>query len=183
MAYTIAQTAGKRATSGWPILMPTDPDHTAPGDERAAAGYTVPAVQIVSVLEDDPRLLIGAAAIAWHTAQEAGLAEQAQEHLATATKEACGEVFALAHPDPKAPPVVTVTASRFPDRVEISVQLSAAVADGTVDSHSKKDAAPGGKHEGKRVEDGLVDHIQRETHDGRPSIVLVKYYRAVKHKA
>jgi hypothetical protein len=170
MAYTIAQTAGKRATSAWLILMPTDSDHAVPGDERAAAGDRVPSVQIVSTLEDDPRLLIGAAAIAGYAAQEAGLAAQIQEHLATATKEACVEVFALAQPDPKSPPMVTVTASRFPDRVQITVELSIA-------------AANAAKQDGRRLNEGLVDHIQREMHEGRPAIVLVKYYRPVKHKA
>lgn len=169
MAYTIAQTAGKRATSGWPILMPTDSDHAAPGDP-AHTGYTVPSVQIVGTLHDDPRLLIGASVIAWHAAQEAGLTGQIQEHLATATKEACVEIFGLAQPDPKSPPEVAVTASRFPDRVEIAVELSIAPAGAE-------------RQGGKRLNEGLVDRVDRETHDGRPSIVLVKYYRPVKHKA
>jgi anti-sigma regulatory factor (Ser/Thr protein kinase) len=183
MAYTIAQTAGKRATSAWLILMPTDSDHAVPGDERAAAGYRVPSVQIVSTLEDDPRLLIGAAAIAGHAAQEAGLAEQIQEHLATATKEACVEVFALAQPDPKSPPMVTVTASRFPDRVQITVELSIGVTGTEGSSASKKATAGDGKQSGKLLDERLVDHVERETRDGRPCIVLVKYYRPVKHKA
>ncbi len=182
MAYTIVQTAGKRATSGWPILMPTDSDHTASGDQRAEIGYTVPAVQIVSTLDDDPRLLIGAGTIAGHAAQEAGLTERAQEHLITATTEACDEVFALAHPDPQSPPALTLTASRFPDRVEIAVELTTAPTDGKAGSTAKKATARDG-HGGKPVEDGLVDHVRRETHDGRPSIVLVKYYRPVKSKA
>jgi hypothetical protein len=29
----------------------------------------------------------------------------------------------------------------------------------------------------------LVDRVDRETRDGRPAIVLVKYYRTVKSKA
>jgi hypothetical protein len=170
MAYTIAQTAGRRATSGWPILMPTDSDHAVPGDEPAHAGHTVPSMQVVSTLHDDPRLLIGAGAIAGHTAHEAGMTEQVQEHLAIATQEACGEVFALAQPDPKSPPVVTVTASRFSDRVQITVESSIAGANAE-------------KRGGKWLNERLVDDVRRETRDGRPSIVLVKYYRPVKHKA
>jgi anti-sigma regulatory factor (Ser/Thr protein kinase) len=183
MAYTIAQTAGKRATSAWPILMPTDSDQLFPGDQPAQAGYTVPSVQVVSTLHDDPRLLIGAGAIAGHTAHEAGLTEEVQEHLAIATQEACGEVFALAPADRKLPSEVTVTASRFPDRLQITVELSASVTGTEVSSASKKAAAGDGKHGGKLLDERLVDHVQRETRDGRPSIVLVKYYRPVKHKA
>lgn len=178
MAYTIAQTAGKRATSGWPIPMPTDSDHASSG-----AGYTVPAVQIISTLHDDSRLLIGAGTIAGHSAHEAGLTEQVQEHLATATKEACGEIFALAQPDPESPPVVTITASRFPDRVQITVELSIAATNNEAGPGSKKAADRNEKQGGKRLNEGLVDHVQRETHDGRPSIVLVKYFRPVKSKA
>ena len=183
MAYTIAQTAGKHATSAWLILMPTDSDHAVPGDQGAHTGYTVPSVQIVSTLDDDPRLLIGAGAIAAHAAREAGLIEQVQQHLATATKEACGEVFALAHPAPKLPRELTVTASRFPDRVQITVELSIAATNAEAPSDSTK-AAPGdGKRGRKLVEGGLVDHVEWETHDGRPAMVLVKYYRPVKSKA
>jgi hypothetical protein len=170
MAYTIAQTAGKRATSGSPIPMPTDSDRAFPEDQ-GRTGYTAPSVQIVSTLHDDPRLLTGASIIAWHAAHEAGLTEQIQEHLATATKEACVEIFALAQPDPKSPPEVTVTASRFPDRVQVTVESSVALA------------SAGEKPGVKLLDEGLVDHVQRETHDGRPSIVLVKYYRSVKSKA
>ncbi len=183
MAYTIAQTAGKRATSAWPILMPTDSDRAVPGDQPAHAGYTVPSVQVVSTLHDDPRLLTGAGAIASHTAHEAGLTEQVQEHLAIATQEACGEVFALVHSDPKLPPEVTVTASRFPDRMQVTVELSVGVTSAEVNSASKKAAAGDGKQGGNLLDERLVDHVQRETRDGRPSIVLVKYYRPVKHKA
>jgi len=178
MAYTIAQTAGKRATSAWLILMPTNFDHALPGDQPAHAGYTVPSVLVVGTLHDDPRLLIGAGAIAGHTAYEAGLTEQVQEHLAIATQEACGEVFALAHPDPKLPPEITVTASRFPDRVQIRVELSIAAASAEAGSQNTA-----GKQGGKLLNEGLVDHVQRETHQGRPAIVLVKYYRPAKHKA
>lgn len=182
MAYTIAQTAGKRATSAWLILMPTDSDRAFPGDQPAHAGYTVPSVQVVSTLHDDPRLLIGAGAIAGHTAHEAGLTEQVQEHLAIATQEACGEVFALAPADPKLPSEVTVTASRFPDRLQITVELSVGVT-GTESAASKKASAGDGKQGGRLLDERLVDHVQRETRNGRPSIVLVKYYRPVKHKA
>jgi anti-sigma regulatory factor (Ser/Thr protein kinase) len=183
MAYTIAQTAGKRATSGWPILMPTDSDHAMPGNDPANTGHTVPSVQVVSVLHDDPRLLIGAGTIAGHTAHEAGLTEEVQEHLVIATQEACGEVFAHAAPNPKLPPEVTVTASRFPDRLQITVELSIGMPSMQVNSALEKARGGDGKHSGKLVNEGLVDHVQRETRDGRPSIVLVKYYRPVKHKA
>jgi len=183
MAYTIAQTAGKRATSAWPILMPTDSDYAFPGDQPAHAGYTVPSVQVISTLHDDPRLLIGAGAIAGHTGHEAGLTEQTQEHLALATQEACGEVFALALPDPTLPPEVTVTASRFPDRLQITVELSVGAASTEVSFASKNAGAGDGKQGGKLLDERLVDHVQRETRNGRPSIVLVKYYQPIKHKA
>jgi anti-sigma regulatory factor (Ser/Thr protein kinase) len=163
--------------------MPTDSDHAVPGDQPANAGYGVPSVQVISTLHDDPRLLIGAGAIAGHTAHEAGLAEQVQEHLAIATREACSEVFALAHPDEKQPPEVTVTASRFSDRLQVTVELSVGVASTEVNSAPKKASTGDGKQGGKRLDERLLDQVRRETHDGRPSIVLVKYYRAVKHKA
>jgi anti-sigma regulatory factor (Ser/Thr protein kinase) len=183
MAYTIARSAGKRATSGSPILMPTDSDHAASGSQGSQAGRMAPSVQIVIALHNDPRLLIGAGVIAGHAAQHAGLTEPAQEHLATATTEACGEMFALARPDQKSPPVVNVTASRFPDRVEITVELSIGPTSPKASSRSKKATARGGKQSGKLLDERLVDQVQRETRDGRPSIVLVKYCRPVKSKA
>ncbi len=183
MAYTIAQTAGKRATSAWLILMPTNFDHALPGDQPAHAGYTVPSVQVVGTLHDDPRLLIGAGAIAGHTAHEAGLTEQVQEHLAIATQEACGEVFALAPADPKLPSEVIVTASRFPDRLQITVELSVGVTSSSLPPRFPSPAPVFFEAALTSVLERLVDHVQRETRDGRPSIVLVKYYRPVKHKA
>ena len=165
MAYTIAQTAGRRATSGWQSLMPTDSEHTTP------------VVQIVSWLHNDSRLLIGAGVIAGHSAQQAGLPEEAQEHLATATKEACGELLSLAGSDPKSPAEVHVTASRFADRIEITIQLSIAPAHAGHHPDGRD-----GKHGDKLMKEGLVDEVQRGTRDGRPSIVLIKYCRPVKSK-
>jgi hypothetical protein len=167
MAYTTAQNAGKRATSGSQTLMPTDSDHTAP------------VVQIVGWLHNDPRLLIGAGVIAGHSAQQAGLPETAQEHLAAATTGACGEVLALAGPNPKSSPEVHVTASRFADRIEIAIQLSVAAAGAKAGAHLD---GRDGKHTDKLLKDGLVDEVQRETRDGRPCIVLIKYCRTVKSK-
>jgi anti-sigma regulatory factor (Ser/Thr protein kinase) len=182
MAYTIARIAGKRATSGSPILMPTDSDHAAPAGPRAQVSRAAPAVRIVSTLHNDPRLLIGAAIIAGHTAQQAGFPEQAQEDLAAATTEACSEVFGLVRSGPKSPPVVNLTAARFPDRVEITVELSTAPAKPKASSRSKKTASGGTKRLGNLLDGRLVDHVQRETRDGRPSIMLVKYCRPVKSK-
>jgi anti-sigma regulatory factor (Ser/Thr protein kinase) len=142
-----------------------------------------PAVQIVSVLHNDPRLLIGAATIAGHAAHEAGFDEAAQEHLGTATKEACGEVFAFASPNSKPAPLVNLTASRFPDRIEILVELSMAPAKAKAGARSKKAAGRDGKRTGRGLDEGLVDQVQRETRDGRPAIVLTKYCRPVKFKA
>jgi len=179
MAYTIARSAGKHATFDSPTLMATDSDHAASGGSKAEPGHTVPAVQIVSLLDDDPRLLIGAGAIASHTAQEAGLSQTAQEYLVTATKEACAEIFALAPPDLESPASATLTASRFPDRIEIAIELSVDSAN----AHSRKAVPADGKHGNKQVDDRLVDQVHREMRDGRPSVVLVKYYRPVKSKA
>jgi len=179
MAYTTARSAAKHATSGSPTLMATDSDYADSVGQRAQPGHTVPAVQIVSLLDDDPRLLIGAGAIASHTAQEAGLSETAQEHLVTATKEGCAEIFALAHPDPQSPASATLTASRFPDRIEIAIELSVDSAT----AHSRKAAPADGKPSHKQVDERLVDQVHRETRDGRPSVVLVKYCRPVKSKA
>jgi len=177
MAYTIVRSAGRRATSGSPILMATDSDHAASGDQGSQPGHAARPVQIVSILHNDPRLLIGVAVVAGHTAQQAGLTERAQQDFATAATEACAELFALAHPDPKSPPVVILTASRFPDRVEIAVELPVAAANAKAGSRSRKAAAGSGKQSGKLLDEGLVDQVQRETHDGRPSILLVKYFR------
>lgn len=180
MAYTIARTAGKRATSGSPILMATDSDHAASAGPKAQVSRMGPAVQIVGTLHNDPRLLTGAGAIAGHAAQHAGLPERMQEDLATATTRACGEIFGLVRPDPKSPLVVNLTASRFPDRVEITVELSAAPAKTKAGSRPRKATVRGTKQSGKLFDGGLVDHVERETRDGRPSILLVKYCRPVK---
>jgi anti-sigma regulatory factor (Ser/Thr protein kinase) len=181
MAYTIAQTAGKRAKSGWQILMPTD--HDASRGRKSEAGHTSPVVQIVSTLHNDPRLLTGAGVIAGHSAQQAGLSERAQKQLAAATTEACDELLALARPDPTSPPEVNLTASRFPDRVEITVELSVAPANAKAGPRSTRATVRGGRHTDKLLDDRLVDQVQRETRDGRPCIVLVKYSGSVKSKA
>jgi len=175
MAYTIAQNAGKRATSGSPRLMATDSDHASSGHPGAQPGHSVPSVQIVSNLHNDPRLLIGAEVIAGHAGREAGLAETAQEHLVRATRAACDEILALADADIQSPPEVNFVASRFPDRIEITVELSIA-------PHKRGDARDG-KHNRKLLDDGLVDQVLRETREGRPAIVLTKYCRPVKSKA
>jgi hypothetical protein len=181
MAYTIAQTAGKRANSGSQNLMPTDSDHAAPGDRRPEDGHTMPVVKIVSSLHNDARLVAGAGVIAFHTAQQAGLAEAAQEHLSSATTQACEEVFALANADPKSLAELNLTASRFSDRIEIAIELSDAPAQ--AHTHSKNAHEHDGRHGGKVLDEGLVDRVERETRNGRPAIVLVKYYRPVKSKA
>ncbi|HEX4002202.1 MAG TPA: hypothetical protein VHX36_06100 [Candidatus Acidoferrales bacterium] len=160
--------------------MPTDPDRSAPQGGQSDAGHAALAVQIVSTLHNDPRLLIGAGVIAGHSAQQAGLSETAQDHLAAATTQACLEVFALAGADPKSPAELNMKASRFPDRIEIAIALSAVPA--KPEAHSQRTQERGGKHPGKLLDEGLVDRVQRETRDGRPTIVLVKYCRPVKSK-
>jgi len=180
MAYTIALTAGKRASSGWQSLMPTDSDHANPGNRRPEDGHTVPLVTIASTLHNDERLVAGAGVIAFHAAQQAGLGEPAQEHLSAATIQACGEIFAATHADSKSPAEVNLTASRFADRIEIAIELSHGAEHSS--GHSRTTHEHDGSH-GKKLDEGLVDRVERETRDGRPAIVLVKYYRPVKSKA
>lgn len=181
MAYTIAQTAGKRASSGWQRQMPTDFDHAHPGKPRPEEGHRVPLVTIASTLHDDPRLVAGAGVIAFHAAEQAGLTEPAQEHLSAATMQACGEVFGAAQADAKPAAEVNVTASRFTDRIEIAVVLSHGEAH--PGEHSKRTHVHDGERSRKPLDEGLVDRVERATHDGRPAIVLVKYFHPAKSKA
>ena len=181
MAYTIAQTAGKRASSGWQSLMPTDPDHANPANRTPEDGHTTPIVRIVSTLHDDSRLVTGAGVIAFHAAQQAGLGEPAQEHLSAATIQACDEVFAATHADAKSPAELHLTASRFADRIEIAIESSHGAEHSG--GHAKRTHGRDGEHSSKPLDEGLVDRVERETRDGRPAIVLVKYYRPVKSKA
>ena len=181
MAYTIAQIAGKRANSGSQNLMPTDSDHPSPGNRRPEDGHTMPVVRIVSTLHNDPRLVAGAGIIAFHAAQQAGLAEPAQEHLSAATVQACDEVFASSHADATSPAEVNLTASRFGDRIEIAIMLSTSAEQSGGDSKGPHEHD--GKHSNKPLDEKLVDRVERETRDGRPTIVLVKYFRPVKLRA
>ncbi|HUA01569.1 MAG TPA: hypothetical protein VMB02_14635 [Candidatus Aquilonibacter sp.] len=154
-------------------------DHTHSADSGFPSGHLPQAVQVISTLHNDPRLLVGAGTVASHAAEQAGFSEQAQQDLGTATTEACDEVFGMAEADSGVAPAVSLTATRFLDRVEIRVELSTSGAKHGSKRMHGHDGRPG--HE--RLEDGLVDHVQRETHEGRPSIMLVKYARTTKSKA
>jgi anti-sigma regulatory factor (Ser/Thr protein kinase) len=162
--------------------MTTNSDRAASANKINQAAQAAPTIRIQCTLHNDLRLIVGASAIAAHVAQHGGLSERAQEDLATAAIEACREVFRLR---PKRDSLLTgqLTASSFPDRVEVSVESSAArgrVGPAPRGKRPTKGAAAAKK--GKAFAGALVDDVRRETREGRACITLVKYCGAVKSR-
>jgi anti-sigma regulatory factor (Ser/Thr protein kinase) len=161
--------------------MTTNSDRAASANKINQAAQSAPTIRIQCTLHNDPRLIVGASAIAAHVAQHGGLSERAQEDLAAAAIEACREVFRLR---PKRDSLLTgqLTASSFPDRVEVSVESSAARGRVGPAPRAKRPTKGAAAKKGKAFASTLVDDVRWETREGRARITLVKYCGAVKSR-
>jgi anti-sigma regulatory factor (Ser/Thr protein kinase) len=117
------------------------------------------------ILNNDPRLIAGAAALASHVARRAGLSERAQEDLYQAVAEACRQAFQMSGRARRTGATIHLAVESFPDRVEVAVEYpegKGATAAEAARSHAPAAALP-------------VDHIERTKHDGRCRMTIVKY--------
>lgn len=133
-------------------------------------------------LHNDPRLIPGVAAIAEHVAQRAGLSERAQGNVAAAAVEACCDMFLLARGNTSAEPVIQISAADFPDRVEVTLEFSAAPmpAANSRSSHPEVSATAVDNIR-KTLEGVLVDRVGWESlADGRARLTLIKYSAVAK---
>lgn len=122
------------------------------------------------ILNNDPRLIAGAAALASHVARRAGLSERAQQDLNQAVAEACCQAFQMSGQARRTGATIRLAVGSFPDRVEVAVEYpegKAATAAEAARSHAPVAPLP-------------VDHVERTTHDGRCRMTLVKYSSAAK---
>lgn len=152
MAFTIARTAGKLATSpSRPATVSADPQ------------------SFQLEIDSDPRLASAAGGAARFVSELAGLESSESQRFQKAVVTACLEAFqrlGATHLH------VTVTTTRFPDRIEVSLAYRPA-------SPATKD--PGGNTaSGKPASNSSlegVDQIQREVHGSAAVIRLTKYLR------
>lgn len=148
MACIIAPIAGKLATSTWPKMNNTNSD---------------PALRIQCTLHCDLRLVAGAAAIVAHVAQQAGLSEDEQNDLSSATLAACRQTRNSSSTG-DSPRQIQIEASAFSDRVEVGVEFS-------------------GNAVSASLEGLAADRVSQENVDGRTRLTLVKYTNAAKARA
>ena len=157
MAFTIARTAGKLAT------YPSRPA-TVTADPKSFQ------VQI----DSDARLAAAAGGVARYVSESAGLESRESSEFQKAVVAACVEAFKLlggTHPH------VTVTTTRFPDRIEVSLTYQPA-------SPATKDS-DGSAGPGKPANDSAikgVDQLQREVREGSSTTRLTKYLRTATSK-
>src|SRR5579862_488769 len=155
MAFTIARTAGKLATS------PSRP-----------ATVTADPKSFQLEIDSDPRLAAAAGGAARFVSESAGLESSESHRFQKAVVAACLEAFqrlGATHPH------VTVTTTRFPDRIEVSLAYRPA-SPATKDSDGNTGS---GKPASNSSLEG-VDQIQREVNDGAAVMRLTKYLRTAR---
>ena len=135
---------------------------------------SVPEARVDCTLQDDPRLIAGAGAIAVHIARQAGLSEHAQRDFHAAAEEACREAFENCGARGSSRATVSLAAALYADRVEVALEYPV----------KKRAAGSARRRSGGVVGDGraaappasqLVDHIVRTTRGGRRRVTLVKF--------
>jgi hypothetical protein len=112
------------------------------------------------VLHHDHRLLAAVDAVVAHAGERAGLSVGAQQALSHATAEAYEEAFSLAGRNGNPDPVVKLTVSDFPDRVEVAIEH---VGDPCANRPRPN-----------------VDRVDSHAHEGKSQTTLVKYCAASK---
>jgi hypothetical protein len=158
MVSTIAQTAGKPATSHWPAAVATDPK------------------TFRLLLDADPRLAAAAGGVVRYLADIAGLENDAITRLQSAVIAACSEAFEHLTPDH---PRLEITFKRLPDRMEVALTHRGegfpAVG---LDAIAGFAARIGGRESNRGVFAGF-DRVQYETHGGEAVTRLTKYFGEV----
>lgn len=150
MACTIARTAGKLATF----------------PSRAATVTADPKVFELHI-DPDPRLAAGAGGVARYLSEASGLDSKAVFALQDSVVAACLEAFrrlAGAHPH------LTVTTTRFPDRIEVALAYQIAPSATISSEQGRMSGATGDKPSLHGV-----DRVQREARDGLAVTRLTKY--------
>jgi anti-sigma regulatory factor (Ser/Thr protein kinase) len=141
-------------TFAWPTPMTTDPSHIelrVPNDKRLTS-----AIETVLV----------------HAGERAGLSHLEQKELTHSTAEACDEAFATAARNGNSNPMVRVTVSDFPNRVEVSIE---GFHDSQPDGCEMAASAEAPDPVTAALEQMNVDRVHHEFREGRPRTVLVKH--------
>jgi hypothetical protein len=135
-------------------------------------------------LNEDGRLIIAVGTVAGHTAQRAGLPEEAQKCLADAVVRACRETFAVVGNhggQPRQDLSIRVVVAGFPDRVEAIIEYSGAeLPKSSLDSVLGRGAQEAKGAASRPADDSRLDRVQYASFDGRSRLTLVKYRGTVK---
>jgi len=135
---------------------------------------SLPETRVDCTLQDDPRLIAGAGAIAAHIARQAGLSEHAQRDFHAAAEVACREAFQSCSTKGSGRATISLVAALYADRVEVALEYPAKKrAAGSVRRRSGGVAGDG--RAAAPPASQLVDHIARTTRSGRCRVTLVKY--------
>lgn len=124
----------------------------------------------------DDRLLAAVETVLAHASEEAGLSEDEFRDLHRSVSEACEDAFSFASRNGNANPILHLTVSDFPNRVEVSIEPSEGETTGqplasrSVRNMQKPDVVDAALH------DMNLDHLHHDLHAGRPRTVLVKYH-------
>jgi anti-sigma regulatory factor (Ser/Thr protein kinase) len=142
-------------TFAWPTPMTTDPSH------------------VELCVPNDKRLTSAIEPVVAHAAERAGLSHQEQQELARSTAEACDETFSAAARNGDSNPMLRVTVSDFPNRVEVSIEEC-----GDSQPNGFWSAAPAEMPDPvtAALEQMNVDRVHHEFREGKPRTVLVKHH-------
>lgn len=158
MGSTIAPNAGKHATFESLTM-------TAPTDGMA---------QIVCKFDGDPRLIAGASMVVAHVARRAGLEEPALGELAAAAANVCEAMARTVQLAPDSRARLQLTATEFPDRLEISADVlpdSAAASSSNPSSDYRNDFV---SQIGQGLKGSALDDLKVELRSGMPHVTFVK---------
>ena len=113
------------------------------------------------VVSDDLLLVAAVGSVVEHTANRAGLPEDAQRQLAHAAEQVCRESFPLLNGRDR---LIKCAVEDFDDRIEVTLDYSGVLRPATAEQLTE-----------------TVDRIVRETRGGRSRVTLVKYLRGTKN--
>jgi hypothetical protein len=124
-------------------------------------------VTIHCALQNDSRLLVGLGTIFSHSANRAGLSENAQAEFTAAALDTCREAFALARREGHSDSALQIVIGEFADRIEIGIEYPGALLPASCrngDKHASGSSA--------------MDSAKGESHQGRSRVKLVKHVAA-----
>jgi hypothetical protein len=145
--------------------MTTDPDWTA---------------RIECNIDDDPRLIPGAAMIVAHMARCAGFAQDVASELAAAAAAACDVAFGALRESGNSGATMRVAAAECPDRFEVTIEMPAA-PDATY-SHSAGRSVNLVGEIRQKLKNAVFDGTVVDLRDGIPRVTLVKNSGAAKRR-